>query len=258
MRSDSSTSSAESEDSEEDSKKLMRKYGTDYRISTPEDIAPTLLSGSKDGGFKAKTPHVVLDASGQTTGTNTPIRSTPQGSGRKGIIQATLGRSGPVVSPITTFSVLASLARLSVLPEKGGALKTLVERFSSRLPVLRGLKDPHYYSWRMSKDSSATTKGRPTQPSWKSWGVSAIGQSGRFSTLSGSVYPRTGSACSLSDILEEEVPDQYFLSQKLVKTLTKELNGKRAKLVSPSEQGLDIMREEPTSSTHSTKRRDRT
>jgi len=171
------------------------------------------------GGGHSKPMILISDVSGPTIGTSTPTKSTPQSSEKKGIIQATLGRSGPVVSPITTFSVLASLARLSVLPGKGAALKTLVERFSSRLPALRGLKDPHYYSWRTLKGSSATTKDRPTQPSWKSWGVSGIGPSGKFSTLSGSVYPRTGNVCSLSDILEEEIPDQYFLSQKLVKTL---------------------------------------
>ena len=96
----------------------------------------------------------------QPTGTNTPIGSTPTTGAGKTIIQATLGKSKPVVSPITTFSVLASLAKHSRLPERGKGLRTLVERFSSRLPALRGLKNPVYYSWRMSRDSSATTTDR--------------------------------------------------------------------------------------------------
>jgi hypothetical protein len=48
------------------------------------------------------------------------------------------------------------------------------------------------------------------------WGMMS---SGRCLTANISGFPRIGRECSLSDILEERVPDKYFLSDKLLKAL---------------------------------------
>lgn len=209
---DSSISSQESEDSDLDSKEQV-----DYKARWITDTVPTLIAGRAHTHFQ--TPLLVV--SGPVIITGMPTRSTSEGSSQKGenIIQATLGDSPLRTSPITTFSVLASLARHSRLPEKGKGLETLVGCFSTRSPALRGLKDPHYYSWKTSKDSSATTKGRPLELSWKSWGVLAIDSNGRCSTLSGSAYPKIGNVSSLLDILEAKVEARYFLSKRLVDSL---------------------------------------
>ena len=49
----------------------------------------------------------------------------------------------------------------------------------------------------------------------------AIMSHGSFLTRSRLVYRRTASACSLSDILEKDVPQKYFLSPKAVALIQK-------------------------------------
>jgi len=226
MKSDSSTSSAESEDSDSDLKNQIKvlhrgKYQQD-RIYSTKGIAPTLPVGSH-----RNTAHfmkiMVSDVSGPVTTTSMPTKSIPQDSGKRTIIQATLGKSGPVVSPITISSVLGFLVRRSVSLERGMDLATLVERYSSRLPALRGLKDPLYCSLRMLRASSVTMKDLRIKSSlnrWRSWGILS---SGRCLTANITESHRTGNECSLSDILEDEVPDQYFLSQKSVEGLVRQM-----------------------------------
>jgi len=224
VKSDSSTSSAGSEASGED-------------LNSSEDIG----------------------ASGPVTTTNTPTRSTPSTSGKRTIIQATLGKSKPAASPITIFSVLDFLARRSVSLERGRGLETLVERYSSRLPALRGLKDPLYCSLKTLRASSTTMKdlrSRSSSNRWRNWGILS---NGRCLTANISGFPRTGNGCSLSDILETEVPDQYFLSQSQTQYLLKNLeDGKESHLVLTPTTIREQVDNEPSLSILSTKRRDRT
>ncbi len=51
---------------------------------------------------------------------------------------------------------------------------------------------------------------------WMNWGTM---QNGRCLTARILESPRTENGCSLSDILEEEAPDKYFLSEKVARRL---------------------------------------
>lgn len=50
---------------------------------------------------------------------------------------------------------------------------------------------------------------------WRSWGIVSNGKC----LTADIMYPKTGSECSLLDILEDSVDDRYFLSQKTIDRL---------------------------------------
>lgn len=184
-------------------------------------------SAESEASGEALSSAEAIDASGLATTTNTPTKSTQPNSEKPTTIQSTLGKSGPVVSQITTFSVLASLVKRLATRGTVKDLKTHVERFSSRLPELRDINNLVFYSWKMSKASSATTKEKPSKLSYGNWGVSDIGLNGRFSILSGSVSPRSVREYSLLDILEENPPEQCYLSEKRVNWILEKLKDPR-------------------------------
>ncbi len=183
-KSDSSTSSRESEDSNSDSKEQ-------------EDII----------------------VSGPVITTNTPTKSTQRDSEKPTIIQATLGESTQGLSPTLISFVQDFLVNPSRWQGKGKDSRIPVDRYSSRFPELRKLKDLRCYSWKTLRDFFQTTEDKPSRPFFRSWGVSDTGLSGKYLTASIMEFLRTGKECSLSDILEKEVPDQYFLSQKQLDSL---------------------------------------
>ena len=77
------------------------------------------------------------------------------------------------------------------------------------------------FSLKMSKASSATTAVQPSPQSSErllSWGMIC---NGKCLTARITESLRTGSACSLLDILEEHPDQKYFLSDKMVKGLMK-------------------------------------
>lgn len=64
-----------------------------------------------------------------------------------------------------------------------------------------------------------TTKGElleQSSPRLMNWGMM---QNGRYLTQKISEFPKTESECSLSDILEEEVNERYFLSEERAQQL---------------------------------------
>jgi hypothetical protein len=176
----------------EESKQIRResqKQGRDWSprrgkklIPRSDQIVQALQTGlTRD--------HLLLDASGLTSGISTQPASTDTTSPKPQLSQTILGKLKPATSPITTFSVLDSLARRSASRASGEDLRRLVERFSTRLPALRSISDPEYYSLRTSKASSTTTKDKPSPLSFGSWGVSVTDSSGRSLILSGVASP---------------------------------------------------------------------
>src|SRR3990167_3060427 len=85
-----------------------------------------------------------------------------------------------------------------------------------------GLLKPNshaFYCLRTSKGYYLTTKElRPTQssPRLMSWGTTS---NGKCLTARITESPRTGSVCSLSDILEEHPDPKYFLSQAVTQSI---------------------------------------
>lgn len=71
--------------------------------------------------------------------------------------------------------------------------------------------DPHIYSLKMLKTCFALTEGQTSSGCFLRWTKAAMMQNGRFLILP-ITSPKTGSAYSLWDILEDEVPAKYFLS----------------------------------------------
>lgn len=71
--------------------------------------------------------------------------------------------------------------------------------------------DPHIYSLKTLKTCLALTEGQTSSAFSLRWTKAGTMQDGRFSILP-YTSPKTGSAYSLWDILEEDVPGKYFLS----------------------------------------------
>jgi hypothetical protein len=251
-----------------DSKNRIKKVGNLYenqaergRIYSIEGIAPTLKIGEKGGarqpmimwiqssqeekgGVKTRTGlvpslgermgtgggNIPLVVSGQTTMTSTPAKSTENTMEIKNSLKVTSEQSTLTQSPTSNFSLLDFLAKASRSQAKGKDLRTLAERYSTRLPELRVLKDLAYYFLKTSRDSSATTKDELLPKSFKRWTSWGMTSNGKCLTANISAFPRIGRECSLSDILEPNPPDKYFLSDKQTRWLQRKLQESKNRL----------------------------
>lgn len=122
-------------------------------------------------------------------------------------------------SDVWTLSVEDFRARLSALQETDEVLKIHEELCSLKLLGSHLFSDLNIYSLRMSKDCSTTIeeiRSRPSSEPWTNWGMM---WNGKCLTAKILESPKIGSVCLLSDILEEEVPEQYFLSAEMTKRL---------------------------------------
>ena len=170
-------------------------------------------------------PLTELEASkefGLVITTNTPMKSIQDTSEKKTTIQATLKESIQRIYPTSISFAQDFLAKRFRLQGRGRVSKTLVERYSSRYAELSKLKNLSYFSSKTLKDYSTMTEEERSQSSFKRWMNWGTGSNGRFLTANILESPRIGSECSLSDILEEQVDEKYFLSQELTKRLLME------------------------------------
>ena len=153
---------------------------------------------------------------GPTRSTVGLVKSTERTSETKKSMRETSELFDPKIYQKRNYSLGDFLAKLSRLLAKGKALKIQEALCSMRLQGLLELTDIKLYSLRTSKDYSATKKGAPlklSSESWMSWGMTA---NGKCLTARISEFHRTGNECSLSDILEDQVENKYFLSQKAI------------------------------------------
>jgi len=183
-KSDSSTSSAESEDSDLDSKE----------------------QGS--------------NASGRVTIAGQQTKSTTEDSNQneKNILEETSEKLIPATFQTLTSSARDFLARVSAMQEPGKASKIPEEHCFSRYVESRKLKNLHYYSLKMLEVFFQIKKEKRSKSSfnrWRNWG---IGLNGKYLTAD-ILFPKTESEYSLSDILEKEVDEKYFLSSSMVEYL---------------------------------------
>lgn len=137
-------------------------------------------------------------------------------------------------SQTLTYSPQDSLVRLFRWLENGSDLKTCEAHYFMKLLGLQEKNDLAIYYLRMSQDSNFMTKeghSKQSSPSWMSWGMM---QNGKVSTANISFH-KTGNGSSLSDILEGNIPDKYFLSETAVQgILTPAKNKKRRGIGSKS------------------------
>lgn len=120
---------------------------------------------------------------------------------------------------ILIYSVQDFLARHSLSPESEKDLLTQEELSFLKLPGFLKLKDPRILSLKMFPVCYRMTKvGRfaPSSVRFLNWGTMS---NGKCLTARISESPSQGSGCILSDILMEDVPEKYYLSQKQMEQL---------------------------------------
>ena len=114
--------------------------------------------------------------------------------------------------PISTCFAEDSLVKLFQSLENGQDLTTQEVRYSLKLLESLPLNDLNIFCLKTFPDCYRMTKGgriRPSSARYRNWGTM---QHGKILTARISVFRKTESACSLSDILEKDVPEKYYLS----------------------------------------------
>jgi len=132
----------------------------------------------------------------------------------KNPIQEALEMSVLKKFPTTTSYVADFPARRSVSRVKEGDFKILEELFSLRSHELSKLKNPVIFSSKMLRDYSLTIMAehsKQSSPRLMSWGMT---HNGWYLTARTTEYRKTGREYSLSDILEENPDQEYFLSEE--------------------------------------------
>ena len=156
-----------------------------------------------------------INVSGQTNGTNMPPKSTESIG-----VSATPGTSEQLTlmkSPTTAFSAEASLARLSVLREKGLGSTTPEALSSMRSLGLQRTNDPDIYYLRMSKAYLVIKREKLSRQCLGFLPTLGIELNGWYLIPRTSGFRKTGRGSSLSDILETDPGEKYFLSEKATK-----------------------------------------
>ena len=121
--------------------------------------------------------------------------------------------------PTQTFGVSASRARTSASQESKKACKKVSEadcftRLCDCLPDVKKKIDPDGYSLKMLRIYLALETDLTSRGCCLKWGGTGTLSNGKCLTQKTSAFPKTGSACSLSAILEKSVDEKYFLSDQ--------------------------------------------
>ena len=121
--------------------------------------------------------------------------------------------------PISTFSLEDFPVSPSRSQEREKDLTIQEERFFSRLLELLPLKSLSISTSKMFPVSLTMTQAKHLKQSsvhWMSWGMM---YAGRYLTAKISEFPSHEIECSLSAILEDNVPEKYYLSRKQAEKL---------------------------------------
>src|SRR5699024_9387819 len=97
--------------------------------------------------------------------------------------------------------------------------QTLEEHFFSRLQERPNKSNHAFYSLKTLKGYYLTIKGRHSLPLFQRWMRSGIMLNGKCLTQKTLEYRKTENVSSLSDILEENVDEKYYLSEKTIQRL---------------------------------------
>ena len=157
---------------------------------------------------------------------------------------------------ISTLFAAAFPASPSVSQDSADDYKMTQEALSLlRSTALPPLKDPLFCCLKMFPVCFRMTKAgllRPSSVRWMNWGTMSHGKS---LTARISVSPHPESVCILSDILEKDVPEKYYLSQtQMQRLLSNSLEAQRAigstrtrESASPSQAAPEASEEKPDS-----------
>ena len=145
----------------------------------------------------------------------------------------------PNACPISTSSVRDFHARASRLLENGSVLQMIQEELSSlRLPESLKRNGLHIFSWKMSPVCYRMTGAghlKPSSPRLLNWGMVL---NGVCITAQISESRSSEGGCILSQVLEDEVPERYFLSPAAMRKILKNLSPDRrdSESMIPTEQ----------------------
>ena len=121
--------------------------------------------------------------------------------------------------PISTFLLEGFPVSPSQSPEQEKDLTIQEERCFLKLQELLPLKNLSISSSKMFPVCLTMTQAKHLKQSsvhWMSWGMMCAG---RYLTAKISEYPNHEIECTLSDIIEENVPEKYYLSRKQAEKL---------------------------------------
>ncbi len=123
-------------------------------------------------------------------------------------------QSQPETQNQLTLFVEDSPARMSQLPENGrDLLASGLDYGASLHELLRNLSRDG--SWlKMSPVFYPRIKGETLKPSSVKWSKAGMAFAGGYLTLNISELPRDAGVCSLSEVLETDAPQKYYLSAK--------------------------------------------
>ena len=160
-------------------------------------------------------PHFVVYT--QTNGINTQPKFT-KGT-MKNQIPETSETLMQKIFPSMSYLLLVSHANHSVSQGSEAVLKILEGLCSLKLLGSPNKSNHAFYFLKTLKGYYHTTKERRLLPSltrWMNWGMTS---NGKCLTAKISGFHKTENGCSLSDILEEQVDQKYFLSDKAMKSI---------------------------------------
>ena len=140
-------------------------------------------------------------------------------------------KSIPDSYPISTFFSQDFPVSRFPSQESDGDLKMFAEQCSSRLQELLPLKDLAFSSSKMFPDCLTMTKGKHLKLSSARWTTWGIVYRGRFLTAKISEYPSHGTGYILSDFLEKNVEEKYYLSRRQVEMLSDRENCSQGKRI---------------------------
>ena len=132
--------------------------------------------------------------------------------------QVTLDEFMPEIFQTQTVGASDSLVRTSALQENNSDLLATAQACFSELCTFldssKKKRDPLTYSLRMLRTCLVLMEDGISPDFSLKWTKAGMMRSGRFSTVNTSECHKTGNVVLLSDILEEEVPQKYFLSKE--------------------------------------------
>ena len=225
-KSESQTSSEELEDLDWELKeprikkigRLNNNSSQRGQILDTTGISSTLQAVGEGGGRTNEIPHILAFSTPKLTNTQSkPITKTL----KKTTSQQTLLKSEQKTYRTLISCVEDFLVKHSQSLERGEVFKIPEEHSFLRLRELLKLKDLKLFSLKMSKGYSITTKGKLLEQSFKrfqNWGIMF---NGWFLTASFLEFPKTERGYSLSEVLEENVDQKYYLSEKSMKSIIK-------------------------------------
>lgn len=125
------------------------------------------------------------------------------------------------ITPTLSETMSSTIAKISALLESvQGSQAQKVALSSTQLPSLLA-SDQVYLSGKMLREHSPQTLAQTFGQFSKRLPTLGVIQSNGNCLIQAGYYPKIESACTLSDILQDKVSQEYFLSERMINCLNK-------------------------------------